>query len=107
MIRRYFRVIYITIEKIVIGNTQPTHEVPGKSPEGLLKMQDLQRTFRGLLGDNTKIDDFMKKIFSEVIVLVLYICFCFIEEEQIFRSSKRVCPRDACGTQLRDVLGTK
>ena len=33
MIRKYFRVIYITIEKIIIGNTQPAHDVPGVSYE--------------------------------------------------------------------------
>ena len=37
MIRNYFLVIHITIEKIIIGNTQPTHDVSGTSPEGRLK----------------------------------------------------------------------
>ena len=62
MIRNYFRVIYILIEKIVIGNTQPAqpaHNVPGTSPEGLLKVLKSE-TCRGLSGDsqgtNTKID---------------------------------------------------
>ena len=63
MIRNYFRVIYILIEKIVIGNTQPAHDVPGTSPEGLLKVLKSE-TCRGLSGDsqetNTKVDDFMK-----------------------------------------------
>ena len=38
MIRNYFWVIHITIEKIIIGNTQPAHSDPGTSPEGSLKV---------------------------------------------------------------------
>ena len=38
MIRNYFWVIHITIEKIIIGNTQPAHDDPGTSPEGSLKV---------------------------------------------------------------------
>ena len=119
MIRNYFRVIYILIKKIVIGNTQPAHDVPGTSPEVLLKVLKSE-TCRGLSGDsqgiNTKIDDFMKKLFFRsnspcITYLQRYyifdICFCFLQEEQIFKSSKRVRPRDVCGTQLRDVPGTK
>ena len=34
MIRNYFWVIHITIEKIIIGNTQPAHDDPGTSPKG-------------------------------------------------------------------------
>ena len=33
MIRNYFWVIHITIEKILIENTQTAHDVPGTSPE--------------------------------------------------------------------------
>ena len=119
MIRNYFRVIYILIEKIVIGNTQPAHDVPETSPEGLLKVLKSEAC-RGLPGDsqgtNTKIDDFMKKKISEVIVLALLICkyitslisvSVFLQEEQIFKSSKRVRPRDVYETQLRDVSETK
>ena len=65
MIRNYFRVIYITIEKIIIGNTQPTHEVPWRSPEGPLKVLT-SGTYKGPSGGsletNTKIHDFMQKI---------------------------------------------
>ena len=119
MIRNYFRVIFILTEKIVIGNTQPTHDVPGTCPEGLLKVLKSD-TCRGLSGDsqgtNTKIDDFTKKLFFRskspcITYLQRYyifdICFCFLQEEQIFKSSKRVHPRDVYGTQLRDVPGTK
>ena len=37
MIRNYFWVIHITIEKIIIGNTQPAHNNPETSSEGSLK----------------------------------------------------------------------
>ena len=66
MIRNYFWLIHITIEKIIIGNTQPAHDVPGKSPEGLLKVLT-SGIYKGPSGDsqgtNTKIDDFMRKLF--------------------------------------------
>ena len=55
MIRtNYFRVIHITIEKIIIENTEPAHDVLRKSPEGPTGNSQ---------GINTKIDDFMKKLF--------------------------------------------
>ena len=58
-----FFVIYILIEKIVTDNTHPSHDVPGTSLEGLLKVIKSE-TCRGLSedsrGNNTKIDDFMK-----------------------------------------------
>ena len=38
MIRNYFRVIHITVDKIIIGNSQPAHDVPRKSPEGFRKV---------------------------------------------------------------------
>ena len=66
MIRNYFRVIHITIEKIIIGNTQLTHDVPRKSPKSSLKVLT-SRTYKepsgDSLGTNTKIDDLMKKLF--------------------------------------------
>ena len=109
MIRNYFQLIYILTEKIVIGNTQPAHDVPGTSPEGLLKVLKSE-TCRELSGDsqgtNTKIDDFMKKLFFRsnspcITYLQRYyifdICFCFLQEEQIFKSSKRVRPQDVYG----------
>ena len=40
MIRNYFRVIHITIEKIIIGNTQLRHDVPGKANTGRTKIQE-------------------------------------------------------------------
>ena len=108
MIRNYFRVIYILIEKIVIGNTQPAHNVLGTSPEGLLKVLKSE-TCGGLSGDsqgtNTKINDFMKELYFRsnspcIRYLQRYtfdICFCFLQEEQIFKSSKRVRPQDVYG----------
>ena len=81
MIRNYFRVIHITFEKITIGNTQPTHDVLGTSPEGLPTVltsgtykspsEDSERT-------NTKIDDFMKKLFfrnNSPCITYLLLCF--------------------------------
>ena len=38
MIRNYFGGIHNTVEKIIIGNTQPAHGHPGTSPEGSLKV---------------------------------------------------------------------
>ena len=38
MIRNYFRVIHITIDKITIGNSQPVHDALGMSPEVALKV---------------------------------------------------------------------
>ena len=77
MIRNYFRVIYILIEKIVIGNTQPAHNVLGTSPEGLLKVLKSE-TCGGLSGDSRepiqKLMILWKNCISEVIVLVLDIC---------------------------------
>ena len=97
MIRNYFRVIYITIEKIIIGNTQPTHEVLWRSPDGPLKVLT-SGTYKGPSGGsletNTKIHDFMKKLF-------------FRSNSQIFKSSKQGRPWDVYGTHLRDVHGTK
>ena len=66
MIRNYFQVMHIIIEKIIIGNTKPAYDVLGTSPEGSLKVLTSE-TYSGLSGDsqetNTKIDDFMKKLF--------------------------------------------
>ena len=66
MIRNYFRVIHITVNKIIIENTQPAHDVPGTYPEGLLKVLT-SGTYKGPSGNsqgtNTKIDNFMKKLF--------------------------------------------
>ena len=63
MIRNYFRVMHITIEKIIIGNTQPEHDsrdVPWRSPKGP-NVRDLRETFRGLSGDQYKNWWFYKK----------------------------------------------
>ena len=66
MIRNYFRVIHVIIEKIIIGDTQPAHDVPRTSPEGPLKVLisgTYRKTSEDSQGTNTKIDDFMKKLF--------------------------------------------
>ena len=103
----------ITVEKIIIGNTQPAHNFPRTSPEGFLKVVTPWTYKR--LGDfqrnNTKIDDFVKKnCYSEVIVLLLHICFCFLSEEQIFKSFKwgrpRTSTRPSCGKSMGPNDGT-
>ena len=110
MIRNYFRVIHITINKIIIGNTQPAHDVPGTYPEGLLKVLT-SGTYKGPSGNSqgtyTKIDNFMKKLFFRSNSPGITHLFLFLQEEQIFKSSKRGHPRDVYGTQLRDVHATK
>ena len=66
---------------------------------------DLQVTFRGLLGNNTKIDDLMKKVFFR--------CNspCFTHLLLFFSGKRNISkwgrPPDVRGTQLRDVLETK
>ena len=49
----------------------------------------------------------MKKVLLDAIVLVLHICYCFLLEKQIFKSSKWGRPQDVYGTQLQVVLGIK
>ena len=60
--------------------------------------RDLQGTFRLLLGDQQKIDDLMKTVLLDAIVLVLHIYYCFLLERQIFKKSKCGRPRDVPGT---------
>ena len=48
----------------------------------------------------------MKKLFLEAIDLLLHIYCCFLQKEQIFKSSKRECSLDVYGTQLWDVQET-
>ena len=104
MIRKYFWVIHIIIKKIIIGNTQPAHDVPGTSSEGLLKVL-IFATYRGPSGDsqgtNTKISDFMKKIFFRIISPCITYLFLFLQEEQIFKSFKwGTSTGPSCGTSL-------
>ena len=57
MIRNYFQVIYILIQKIVIGNTQLAHDVPRTSPGSLqkvLKSETCRGILRGLPRDQYK-----------------------------------------------------
>ena len=98
MIRIHFRVIHVIIEKIIIGNTQPTHDDLGTSPEGPLKILT-SGTDRKSSGDSQ--EPIQKLIIYEKIV------FQSLQEEQLFKSSKRGRPRDVWGTHLRDDPGTK
>ena len=65
MIRSYFHVVHITTKKIIIGSTQPAHDVLGMSPEGSLKcpnVWDLRWTFSRLSVDQYKNWWFYEKI---------------------------------------------
>ena len=90
--------------------TQPERNVRGTSPEGPLKVLTSGAS-RGPSGDsqgtNKNIDNLMKNVFLNAIVLALHICYCFLLEKQLFKSSKWGRPRDVYGTQLRDVPGTR
>ena len=59
MIRIYFREADITIEKIIIGNTQPARDVSGTSPESPLRVltSEIYKEPSGdPQGTNTKIE---------------------------------------------------
>ena len=89
------------------AGTRRPEDVPWRSPKGR-NLRDFQGTFRGLLEDrHKKMIISWKKCFLDAIVLVLRICYCFLLEKQICKSSKWGRPRDAYGTQLRDVPGTR
>ena len=66
MIHNYFRVIHITVEKIILGNTQLAHNILGTCPEDPIKILT-SGAYRGpiqkLMRTNTEIDDFIKKLF--------------------------------------------
>ena len=51
MIRNYFQVMHIIVEKIIKGNTQLVQDVPGTSPEGPLKVL-ISGTYKGPSGDS-------------------------------------------------------
>ena len=78
IIHNYFWVINITINKIMIRNNQPAHEVPGTSLEGPQKILT-SRTYKGPSGDsqetNTKIDVLMKKLFLRSGITYLFLFF--------------------------------
>ena len=58
-------------------------------------------------GTNTKIDDIIKNIFLDAIVLVLHIYFCFfLQKEQIFKSFKWTSLRPSCGKSRGPNNGT-
>ena len=85
------------------AGTRRPGDVPWRSPKGP-NVRDLQGTFRGL---TKKLVIKWKKCFLDAIVLVLHICYCFLLEKQICKSSKWGRPRDVYGTQFRDVPGTR
>ena len=110
MTRNYFWLIHITIEKIIIGSTQLTHDVLGTSPEGPLKVLTsgtYRGPFRGISEDSSKFDDFIEKLLFRSNSPCITYLFLFFTEEKMFKRSKRGRPWDVYRTQLRDVHGTK
>ena len=113
MIRNYFRVIHITVEKTFIWNTLPAHDVMGTSPEGPLKVltsETYKEPSGNSQGTNTKTDDFMKKMFfrsnyiSDVIISLYYISVSvFYRKKKYSKFLNGV----VYGTKLRDVHETK
>ena len=105
MIRIHFRVLHIIIEKIIIRNTQPTHDVLGTSAEGLLKILT-SGTYRGSSGDsqgtNTKIDDFMKKLFFRSNSPYRKKNY----SKNLNRDVHRMSAGPSCGTTLGQIDGT-
>ena len=69
MIRNYFRVIHITVEKIIIENTQPGQDVPGTSSEAPLKVLT-SGTYKGPSGNSG--DQYKNWWFYEKIVFQKY-----------------------------------
>ena len=110
MTRNYFWLIHITIEKIIIGNIQPAHDVLGTSPGGPLKVLTsgtYREPFRRLSEDLSKFNDFIEKLFFRSNSPCITYLLLFFTEEKMFKRSKRGRPWDVYGTQLRDVPGTK
>ena len=93
----------------VLGFIQSAHGVLWTFPEGSLKVLT-SVTYRGPSGypqgTNKKTDDLRKKLFFRNIPL-LDIYYCFLQEDQIFKSYKWVRPRDFYKTQLWDVPETE
>ena len=83
MICNYFRVIRIPVEKIIIGRTtQPTHDVPGTSPEGPLKVLT-SGTYRQLSGDQYK-----NWWFCEKIVFQKYYSLYYMSVSAFYKKNK-------------------
>ena len=88
---------------------QPALDVLGTSPEGPLKVltsRNSRGTFKGLLGDQQKIDDLIKKkCFLDATAFVLHNYYCLQLEKQIFKSCKWGRPRDVYATSCRASRG--
>ena len=89
--------------------TQLPEDVPWRFSKGCNTL-DLQKV-GGLSGEQYKNWWFCEKnCYSEVRVRVLHICFCFLSEEQIFKSFKWGRPwtstRPSCGTSMGPNDGT-
>ena len=103
MIRSYFHVVHITTKKIIIGSTQPAHDVLGMSPEGPLKVLT-SGTYDGPSGDsqwtNIKIDDFMKKLFFRSNTPCIIYLFLFFYRKKKY---SKVLNGDIHGTKWWEV----
>ena len=100
----------VEIQIILTWRSPAEHDIPETNSEGplMVLMSGISRRHSGdSQGTNTKTDDLMKKRLLEAMFLVLHIYYCFLQEKQILKSSKRERPRDNCKTQLRDIPGTK
>ena len=86
MICNSFREMHITIEQIIIGNTQLALDVTGTSPEDPLKVLT-SGNYKGSSGDsqgtNTKIDDFTKKLFFRSNSLCITYLFLFFKGRRL------------------------
>ena len=112
MIRNYFRVIHIIIEKIIIS--YPAHDIPGTSPEDPLKVLT-SGTYRGPSGEshgtNTKIDDFVKKLFFRSnSSCITYLFLLFYRKNKYLKvlngNVHGTSARPSCGTSLGLNYGT-
>ena len=85
---------------------QPARVVPATSFESPVKLL-ISGTSREPSGDswrtNTKIDDLMKKVFFDAIVLVLHICYWFLLEKN---KNWKVLNGDVRGTSAGQGWGT-
>ena len=92
------------------AGTRRPRDVPWRFPKGpnVKPTRETTRDPQGTLrGPIQKLIILWKNCFSEVIVLLLHICFCFLKKEQIFKSSELWRPQDVYETQLLDVHETK
>ena len=105
MFPKFFILFYFFLLSFPAGSRCPG-DIHWRLPKGP-NIQDLQGTFKGLLGDQHKYWWFKEKS----VFIDNSPCFTdslpFFFEKQIYKSSKWGRLQDVYGTQLRDVPGTK